>query len=304
MKQTERRPPDFFIVGAPKSGTTALYHILGQHPALFLPTKKEPLYFCGYKRNFQGPGAEWQNANLVTDQADYVDLFKQAPPGAMTGEASTDYLACPKAALRIKAWNRDAKIIIVLRNPIDRAYSEHMHLVRDLRETESFIEALRLEPQRIDTGYIPLFWHLRRSLYYMQARRYIETFGRDNVRIFLYDELQTAPDKVISSILSFLGQDNIKLDTSQNINRSGLPTSIWLQRVVLGEVPVIMKLSKVVPRILRNRVRMGLMSANLARTSITRADYHFLLDQLRPDIMSLQQFLNIDLSAWLTEPSV
>ena len=103
--------------------------------------------------------------SIVTTRGEYLGLFCDAPPGAIAGEASTDYLSCPGAAERLHAWNPDAKIIVMLRDPIDRAYSEYQHSFSASFQTLSFAESLREEKRRFAEGYDPIFAHVRRGLY-------------------------------------------------------------------------------------------------------------------------------------------
>jgi len=199
------RSPDFVIAGAPKAGTTSLYRYLLQHPGIFMPAKKEPVFFCGYERNFRGPGSEVFNENLVVDEKEYLGLFSGAPAGSLTGEASTDYLSCPESPYRLKEWNPSARVVICLRNPIERAYSEHMHLVRDMLETKTFREALELEDERAARNFIPLFWHVERGLYHESVQRYLEVFGHRKVKLILHEELTRSPASVVEEIFEFLG---------------------------------------------------------------------------------------------------
>src|SRR5882672_4936026 len=107
--------PEFFIVGAPKCGTTSLYAYLSRHPAVFMPRVKEPFFFC----------SDIQTTSMVRSLDDYCALFALAPLGSMRGEASTLYLFSEVAIPRIMALRPDAKILVMLRNPSDAAYSFH-----------------------------------------------------------------------------------------------------------------------------------------------------------------------------------
>ena len=125
------RIPDFFIIGAPKCGTNALYSYLGGHPHVFMPALKEPQYFC---HDFPGLAQ-------VRNQDDYTRLFEVAPAGAVLGEASVWYLYSEVAVPAIRAANPATKLIVILRNPIDAAYSLHTQFLRSLKETEDDFEA-------------------------------------------------------------------------------------------------------------------------------------------------------------------
>ncbi len=128
----------FVIVGAPKCGTTSLYRYLQQHPRVFMPENKEPRFFCDYPVASFEFGTKQFHPSVVTAPDEYLGLFRDAPPGAILGEASTDYLSCQGVAERLHAWNPEAKIIVMLRDPIDRAYSEYQHSIAANFQTLSF----------------------------------------------------------------------------------------------------------------------------------------------------------------------
>lgn len=139
--KTESRKPDFFIVGAPKAGTTSIYSYLVQHPEIFMPARKEPYFFGQWRRNSE------------EDLRDYLRLFRGVPESKVAGEASTTYLYLQSAAEEIKAFRPDAKIIIMLRNPVDRAYSQYWHHVRLGWVEASFEEELEAEEARLREGW-------------------------------------------------------------------------------------------------------------------------------------------------------
>jgi hypothetical protein len=298
------RHPNFIIAGAPKAGTTSLYRYLAQHPQIFLPNAKEPMFFCGYERNFVGPTSDWYNTHMVNEPQDYLALFADAAENVLSGEASTDYLSCPKAAARIKAWNPDAKIIIILRNPIDRAYSEHMSLVKKMCEDVSFLKSIELEEQRITKGYTPYFWHVKRGLYYEAIKRYFDCFDRKNILIFLYSELNQAAKQVVESIFSFLDVENISIDTTERFNVSGRPKSKFLQRLFLSKRK--RYFSGIARTFIRNdevrgKLRRSIMLSNLDKPQLKNHEFVYLRDIFYEDIMKLQELLQIDLSDWVAD---
>jgi hypothetical protein len=293
--------PHFLIVGAPKSGTTSLYKYLSQHPMVFMPEKKEPVFFCEYERAFQGPGSREFDANLVTDAKAYLSLFTGAPTGSLTGEASTDYLSCPGAPIRIKQWNPAAKIIICLRNPIERAYSEHVHLVRDTLEQEDFKTALMLEEKRRADRWIPLFWHVERSMYHDAVKRYLETFGEQNVKVVLYEDLVRDPATVIATLFRFLNLPLANVDVTRPHNVSGYPRSSALQAFLLREGHVKTLMKKLVNKEIRTSIKEAAFLANLQKRDLKAKDHRFLREKLVEDIISLQHLLHTNLENWVSE---
>jgi len=302
--------PDFIIVGAPKSGTTSLWGYLSQHPDVFMPEKKEPMYFCGYKPGFQGPLSEGYNRNMVVDKSEYLKLFFPAGPDQMVGEASTDYLSCPEAPARIHAWNPETKIIIMLRNPIERARSEHQHLLRDQHESLEFIDALMLENERLVQGFVPLFCHIRRGLYAEAVRKYLDMFGSNNVRIYLFDDLIADADKIYRNLLDFLELKYFEIDLGQKWNVSGIPKSRLIQGAYLlwnraGKDARWKRIAQnLVPsREIRHRVRDALLRMNLEKgRKQTREENAYLIKKFESDIHDLERILDRDLGHWLSLP--
>jgi hypothetical protein len=295
------KPPQFVVVGAPKAGTSSLYEYLKQHPLLFMSPKKEPGFFCSYERDFKGPGSHTFNKNLVTDPGEYLDLFAEAPRGSLTGEASTDYLSCPQAPLRLQEWNPAAKIIACLRNPIYRAYSEHRSLVRNMREQEGFATALRLESERRNEGWIPLFWHVERGLYCDAIERYISAFGKGNVKIVFYEDLMRSPKLVVRTLFEFLGVKPAPVDVSKMYNVSGYPLFKPLQSVLLKENRLKSSLKSLLREQTRTRIKETVLWTRLQKKTMSQAEFGYLKTQFSSDVACLQDLLRTDLSHWVED---
>jgi sulfotransferase family protein len=287
------------VVGAPKTGTSSLYEYLKQHPLLFMSRKKEPGFFCNYKRDFRGPGSHTFNKNLVTDPSEYLNLFVDASREALTGEASTDYLSCPQAPLRLQEWNPTAKIIACLRNPIDRAYSEHRHLVRDKLEQEEFATALRLETERRNQGWIPLFWHVERGLYYEPIKRYIRAFGEGNVKIVFHEDLTRSPRLVVRTLFEFLGVKPIPVEVTNIYNVSGYPVSRPLQSVLREETRLKTSLNALLRENTKTRIKESWLWDKLQKKTMSQPEFEYLRSQFTGDVARLQDLLRTDLSHWV-----
>jgi len=301
-KMEKNRYPDFYIVGAPKAATTSLYHYLDQHPRVFFPGKKEPVYLAGYKPDFVGPSAELLNKNMVTSEDEYLKLFEEAQAEAIVGEASTDYLASEVAAENIKQRNPDAKIIIVLRNPIDRAYSEHMHLVRDQFEELSFMEALLKEKERIDKGYVPLFWHIKRGMYFQAVKRYFNAFSRQQVKVILYEDLCSNIDKVVDDINVFLGLKKHDFSTDQKSNVSGVANIRFFQKLFVAyrsapEDSLIKKIARLVSnKTIRKKTMQFYLNKNIKKDEENiDTERQYLENIFQEDITKLEHLLGIKL---------
>ena len=189
--ETEKKiiMPNFLIIGAAKSGTSAIYHYLKQHPQIYMSPIKEPYFFAfeGEKLNFQGPGLTI-NESSIKEIESYRNLFQGVSDEVAIGEASTLYLYIPKAPTLIKQYVPNIKLIAILRNPVDRAYSSFMHLIRDQQEPiTDFAQALKAEESRIQNNWGFLWRYQDIGFYSVQLKRYFEKFDRSQIKVYLYD---------------------------------------------------------------------------------------------------------------------
>ncbi len=205
--------PDFFIVGAPKAGTTALHAALSGHPQLFLSPVKEPKFFlCDGRRpprsQHRGPGDAHSRLEWVWQRDRYLRLFDGAPDGTLRGESTPFYLYSRAAQQRIADAVPEARFIAILRDPVDRAYSNWMHLRSDGLEPEpDFLAALAAEQRRRAAGWAP-FWHYRGlGLYGEQLDHLFHLVGRDRVHVLRYRELVDSPAEALLAVCTFLGVD-------------------------------------------------------------------------------------------------
>ena len=298
------KPPHFLIVGAPKAGTTSLYRYLQQHPKIFMPGNKEPRFFCGYLPNTFEFGSKHFHPGIISTESEYLKLFQNAPPGAITGEASTDYLSCPYAAKRIHDWNPETKVIIMLRNSIERAYSEYQHSIDGGFQTKTFWESLCLEEERIQQNYDPIFWHVLRGLYYQPVKEYLELFGEGQVRVIMFDDFARSTASIVNSIFSFLGLPEHNVNVSVRHNTAGERKPQLLQDVLVEKIVrwADFFLGRFAgPRgIYRNgRWASSNSMKSKARDVLTNKQYDYLREKFREDIMNLQQLLHIHMDHWL-----
>ncbi len=171
--------PNFFIVGAPRCGTTSLHEYLKKIPRVFMSKIKEPEYFS--------PNSFKMNQTLpIYDKKEYLALFQEIKDELAIGESSTSYLEDPESPRLIHKVVPNARIIVMLRNPIERAYSHYLIHVRYNFEKQSFHDALR----KILKKYDPLTsnHYLHAGLYSKQILRYINTFGKKNIKILIFEE--------------------------------------------------------------------------------------------------------------------
>jgi hypothetical protein len=203
--------PDFFLIGTPKGGTTALHSALLGHPQLHLSGIKEPKFFlcdgtAPSRSSQRGPGDAHSAREWVWRESDYLGLFANAPAGTLTGESTLFYLYHHAAQRRIAETAPGARLIAVIRDPVDRAYSNWTHLWSDgLEPISDFNEALAQEDRRVAAGYAP-FWHYTRlGRYGEQLQRLYSLFSREQVLVLRYRQLAEEPDRTIATVCDFLG---------------------------------------------------------------------------------------------------
>ena len=209
--RAQSRLPDFLVIGAPKAGTTALHAALAQHPQLHLSSVKEPKYFLcrdAPPPSYRGPGDAHSVQEWVWRRRDYEALFASAPADSLCGESTPFYLYDTDAQRRIAHTLPKVRLIAVLRDPVDRLYSNWMHLWADgLEPISDVVQACAAELDRIDRGWAP-FWHYRSlGMYGRQLSALYETFDRDRVLVLRYRELVDAPDSTLDRVCRFLGVD-------------------------------------------------------------------------------------------------
>jgi hypothetical protein len=208
--ETSVRKPDFFIVGAPKCGTTAMQDYLRQHPEIYMPEAKPPLY-RGKELHFFGSDLKF-NRPMLTEEK-YLSYFQGAENRKRVGEASTWYLYSKRAAHEIKEFNPTASIIIMLRNPVDMIYSVHSQaLYNGDEDIGDFKSALDAESDRKRGLRLPKrclvpperFFYREVGRYHEQVKRYFDVFGRQNVYIIIFDDFLTDIRRVYRETLCFL----------------------------------------------------------------------------------------------------
>ena len=299
--------PNFLIIGAQKSGTTSLYHYLEQHPEVYMSPIKEPRFFAleGRKPDFRGPGSEERvNRWAVTDIEEYRALFEGVEGEKAIGEASVTYIHSPQAPERIKHHVPEAKLVALLRNPVERAYSAYTQRVRDGREPLSFGSALREEESRLRDNWSPGWGYRRLGFYHRHLKRYYALFGKESIQVHLYEDLSEDPVGVSQDIFRFLRVDDAFVpDTSLRHNVSGIPKSQALLRLVKQPSFVKSALRPLLPGGLRKRLSVNVRNWNLEKAPpLPEEARRELAEAYREDILGLQDLIGRDLSGWLDEP--
>ena len=288
--------PNFLIIGAMKSGTTALYYYLEQHPEIYMSPVKEPNFFSSQEQE--------NAADTVTHIETYQHLFRGVSGERAIGEASHSYLYESRAAAQIRRYIPEAKLIAILRNPIDRAYSHFLHMVRSGTEPlDDFAQALQEEAggihkERTFQDYIG------RGLYYDQLKRYFGTFPREQVRVYLYEDLIGAPISTVQDAFRFLKvDDSFVPDVSLRRNVSGHPKYKSLDRLLRRQSRIKHAAKIYLPARMRWRLSKAfddLKTRNLVEPPPLQPEVRRqLIKVYREDILKVQELIHRDLSGWL-----
>lgn len=297
--------PNFLIAGAAKCGTTSLYHYLKQHPEVFMCTPKEPKFLVGFAGNRAiGPGDDRVVRSAIGTFDEYCRLFEKGAGRKAVGEASVSTLFHFDISIpNIQRYLGDPRIIIILRDPVDSLYSTYNFLVREGRERASFPEALRLEEQRKRKGYGWIWLYRETRLYSRQVRAFQANFTR--VLILLYDDLKRDTAGVIRSVCAFLDIDPaVPLDTKYIHNVSGIPRSDLLNALFVKPKELHVLVRTIAHFLVgearwirfRDRLRSSVMEKP---QPMPREIERELRSYFREDVLKLQEFISMDLGAWL-----
>lgn len=296
--------PNFLIVGAAKCGTSSLHKYLDQHADIFMSKTKEPRFFSSQVTRFplNGPRDHKVEAWYVKDYKDYVALFKGADRYRIIGESSADTLYFYKQTIPvIKHYLGDPKIVIMLRNPVKRAFSAYQHLVRDRREHLSFEDGLKEEPKRIRENWELIYHYKAASLYYESVNAFMDNFSE--VKVLLTEDQAKQPQKVVRDVFRFLDVDpDCDINTDVRYNVSGKPKLQWVHDFFF-EGNAVRKLARPVVRRLfdrdmRLRIVQKIQEKNLTPLAMMPETKRRLQRYFEPDICKLEKLLNRDLSRW------
>jgi hypothetical protein len=302
------RPPDFYVVGHSKSGTTALYEMLRRHPEVFMPAMKEPVFFAPELPR------EAHRYRPPATLEEYIGLFAAAAPGQRTGEASASYLRSPQAAALIARARPDARIVAILREPASFLQSFHLQALQAHYEDErDLARALSLEGERRRGRHLP-----RRSLwpqellyrehvrYVEQLRRYHEVFPREQVLVLIYDDFRDDNEGTVREVLRFLGVEErvpeLAVDPNPTMGMRSQRLDSALHAVSHGEGPLgraAKRAGSIVPSDTR-RAALRAAQRRLAWGEPPAPDEELMRSlrrRLRPEVETLSSYLGRDLVA-------
>lgn len=307
--------PNFLVIGAPKAGTTSIHEYLREHPDVFMSPIKEPHFFC-YPSLDSAHGEDSalnplseaeraeQAAKLPENLAWYEGLFEGAKGERAVGEVSPQYLGYPNAPKHIHRYIPNAKLIAILRDPAELAYSGYLHAVRDGRGTrEEFEAAIEAVLREGYDGVIrdEIYRNLHFGFYHAHLARYHALFPSENLHVCFFDDFKNDACAVMQAMYRFLGVDNsFQPDTGAQYNVSVVPRNVGLYRYFTSANPLIRFGKRAAPHSLRVAA-MNLRNHLLARKKpeMEPALRKKLVAIYREDTLRLQKQLQRDLSHWL-----
>jgi hypothetical protein len=298
--------PNFLIIGVAKSATTALWFYLKQHPEIFMSFPKEPRFFAymGQNIDFKGPGDKLYKKAIVRNLDDYKNLFKDVNSEKAIGEASVAYFSEKHSADRIKSYIPDVKLILSLRNPVDRAFSHYLNKRRNGHECiKDFEEALKEENNRIQKNYSHTWRYIGRGFYYENIKYYLDKFGSEQMKIYIYDDFKKHTLLILKDIFKFIEvDDSFVPDLNTRPNESFIPKNRIIHNILNNRWKFYKSTKKFMPKKYRIRLIKFLnkkWEENKHKPQISREVKQKLIDIFREDIIKTQNLIGKDLSMWL-----
>ena len=292
--------PTFIIIGAMKAATTSLYTYLKQHPDVFMTHIKEPMFFNNLNKENDFVVKGRKSKKIITFD-EYYSLFNDVKKEKAIGEASPSYIYNEQCATLIKEHLPNTKIIAIIRQPVERAYSNYLHAKRADREPiTNFEDAFNSEEERINKNWSPLYHYKAQGFYYRQLKRYYNLFPKNQIKVILFKDIITNPERITKEIFDFLGLDAFIPDTSKKANVAGTPKGLfgWL----------IMKMRKhnLIPNIEFSKILPKFMVKIILKTIYSKPNKisKYLVAKLtnkhyKEDIKKLEKLIVKDLSHWL-----
>lgn len=295
------RYPDLFIAGVAKAATTTWYEVLGRHSDVFMPERKEPRFF----------DTDFTFDYRVETEEEYLALYEDAGDEHRWGEASPWYIYSEEAAREIRERIDDPRIVVLLRDPVDRLYSLHGQFVMTGAESiESFREALAAEEARKRGERLPLHLEPLEGLYYRDiahyaphVRRYLETFEDHELKFIRFEDFTDDPEAVYREICGFIGVDPTVDVEIPNSNSHQVIRSKRFREFVRDPPEPVQRVTALFPLAWRNQLREILKGVNRVHTEREPMPDDLrreLTEHCRPDVEELEDLLGWDLTEWKT----
>jgi hypothetical protein len=224
LTEPEEIWPNFFIVGAQKAGTTSLYFYLKEIPQVYMSPLKELFYFAPH-------AVQTHVVDVIRDKKEYLRLFENAKGYIAVGEATPIYLWDPDAPKLIHQTVPHARIIMILRDPIERAYSNYLMKMKYSGMKSSFYDELMRDYKNQEKVFGRSQLYVEFGMYYEQVKRYFDIFGREQVKVIIFEEFVQHPEQSVNEILAFLGVNHTVTGIREQYNPYSVPRSplsVWI----------------------------------------------------------------------------
>lgn len=279
---------NLFIVGTPKAGTTSLHHYLNEFPEILMSIRKEPDFFSD--REIQEQGLYYGTSRINT-LSKYNSLFSSWIDESIIGEASVSYLFYPDVPERIKLYNDNSKIIIMLRNPIERAFSHYLMDYRLGLTSNSFEEEFDKKTTLNFQQYFLL------GNYFHQVKRYLDIFGKENVHIIWYSNFKEKTENELNKVISFLGLNtNFRVDFNKIHNSFSMPKNNFIRKIY-SIVWLRKTLSFLLPTNILIYIKKVFFNED-NKPKLSEKTRELLCKYYLSDIESLEELLSVNLSQW------
>jgi len=310
--------PNFLVIGAAKCGTTSLYHYLKQHPDVYMSPIKEPNHFSTdinpvefsseyklYEKSKNLDIERYVNGDMKADQwgayvhnkEQYLKLFRFAENKKAIGEISNSYLYSKVAASRIRSEYPDMKIVAILRQPAERAYSHYMANLRDGRTTLSFREEVEFDDAKTRHGWGISHLYFELGLYAEQIQRYTSVFPGNQIKIYLFDQLKENNKALAADLFQFLGLETAgDIHYDEKFNEARVPKSPLLVKTIT-QTGIKRKIFRALPEGWKESIKSAFFKKG-AVPRLSAEDRKWMTERYKDDILHLQEILGRDLNQW------
>jgi len=292
---------NFIVVGTAKAGTTSLFYAIKKHPKVFIPEQKE-MYFFDHKNEHSKKGAtkrftEYRNnsPSQISNTIEYLEFYKDVQNDDVCGDITASYLYNYKYSIpEIKAHcAKDIKIVIILRNPVERTYSQYLHGIREGFETLSFFDAINEEEKRKENNYSYVYFYKDYGKYYEQVKAFKENF--DNVKIYFYEDLFS--EDFYKDFFKYIQVEPIKIRKTPTMNKTGIPKSRILDKIL-----DIAKSNRSIVKFFKflgfEKLYLKVKYSNLKKPEMDLKSREYLKRYFKSDLQKLEKLLSKDLSHW------
>jgi Sulfotransferase family len=291
--------PNFMIIGAMRAGTTRLHELLAQHPQVHMSDPKETHHYASeHYRGFCGPGDQWVASQVIEDRDAYRRALQPRSPATVSGESSATYLYLPGVLERVVADLDHIRVIVLLREPAQRAYSSYWYLRSRGRERlPTFEEGLAAEAERRRVGFGPMWHYVAAGRYGPQLRRCYDLIGRDRVLVTRTERLRDDPTGLLRDICAFLSIEPPPAVVEGRSNPSGAPRSKTVTRLLYPPDRVRRIARAAAPGLVSTVRRLRHRNLTAVPPMRDRTAQH-LRSLLEEDVAQTAQLTGLDLRDW------